>query len=75
MEGEVTEGEGSGSLFDQPLGYVCISNLDLLVAGASVGELLSRVGVVQVLPDPSHVFGDVEASVLLSHHLEGVIRG
>lgn len=60
---------GGGS-FDQPLGHVCVGNLDLLVAGAGVGELLARVGVVQVLPDGRHLFGDVEASVLLCHHLD-----
>lgn len=58
--------------FDQPLGHVCVGNLDLLVAGAGVGELLARVGVVQVLPDGRHLFGDVEASVLLRHHLHRV---
>lgn len=58
------------SSFDQPLGYVCVGDLDLVVAGAGVGELFARVGVVQVLPDASHLFGDFEASVLLSHHLK-----
>ncbi len=60
------------SLFDQPLGYVSVGYLDLLVAGAGVGELFARVGVVQVLPDGSHLFGDVKASVLLGHHLRKV---
>lgn len=59
-----------GGLFDQPLGHVSVGDLDLLVAGAGVGELVVRVGVVQVLPDGRHLFGDVEASVLLGHHLE-----
>lgn len=58
------------SSFDQPLGYVCVGDLDLVVAGAGVGELFARVGVVQVLPDARHLFGDFEASVLLSHHLK-----
>lgn len=69
----MSEGSGGGgrsSSFDQPLGHVCVGNLDLLVAGAGVGELLARVGVVQVLPDGRHLFGDVEASVLLCHHLD-----
>lgn len=63
---------GGWGLFDQPLGHVCVGNLDLLVAGAGVGELLARVSVVQVLPDGRHLFGDVEASVLLCHHLDRV---
>lgn len=63
------------SLFDQPLGYVCVSDLDLLVTGAGVGELLPCVGDVQVLPDGRHLFGDVEASVLLGHHLQGKVDG
>lgn len=58
------------SSFDQPLGYVCVGDLDLVVAGAGVGELFARVGVVQVLPNARHLFGDFEASVLLSHHLK-----
>lgn len=61
---------GQRSLFDQPLGDVSVGYLDLLVTGAGVGELLAHVGVVQVLPDGRHLFGDVEASVLLGHHLE-----
>lgn len=61
---------GQRSLFDQPLGDVSVGYLDLLVAGAGVGELLAHVGVVQVLPDGRHLFGDVKASVLLGHHLE-----
>lgn len=61
---------GQRSLFDQPLGYVSVGDLDLLVAGAGVGELFAHVGVVQVLPDGRHLFGDVKASVLLGHHLE-----
>lgn len=61
---------GQRSLFDQPLGYVSIGDLDLLVAGAGVGELFAHVDVVQVLPDGRHLFGDVKASVLLGHHLE-----
>lgn len=60
---------GRSSLFDQPLGDVRVSDLDLLVAGARVGELLAHVGVVQILPDGRHLFGNVEASVLLGHHL------
>lgn len=59
---------GSGS-FDQPLGYVLVGYLDLLVAGAGVGELFPTVGVIQVLPDRRHLFGDIEASVFLGHHL------
>lgn len=58
------------SLFDKPLGYVCVGDLDLLVTGAGVGELFTRVGDVQVLPDGCHLFGDVEPSVLLGHHLQ-----
>lgn len=75
--GEEREGEGGRgrSLFDQPLGYVCVSDLDLLVTGAGVGELLPCVGDVQVLPDGRHLFGDVEASVLLGHHLQGKVDG
>ena len=42
----------------------------MLFRSAGVGELLARVGIVQVLPDGCHVLGDVEASVLLGHHLE-----
>lgn len=60
------------SLFDQPLSYILIGYLDLLVAGAGVGELFAHVHLVQVLPDPRHLLGDVKASVLLSHHLEKV---
>lgn len=67
-------GEGR-SLFDQPLGYVSVRYLDLLVTGAGVGELLARVGDVQVLPDGRHLFGDVEASVLLGHHLQRKRKG
>lgn len=62
---------GQMSLFDQPLGYVCVSDLNLLVTGAGVGELFASVGVVQVLPDGCHLFGDVKTSVLLRHHLQG----
>lgn len=69
-EGEEGREAGQRSLFDQPLGDVSIGDLDLLVTGAGVGELLAHVGVVQVLPDRRHLFGDVEASVLLGHHLE-----
>ena len=61
---------GQTSLFDQPLGYISIGYLDLLVTGAGVGELFARVGVVQVLPDGGHLLGDVKASVLLGYHLE-----
>lgn len=60
---------GRAGLFDQPLGHVFVGDLDLLVAGAGVGELFPAVGVVQVLPHRRHLFGDVEASVLLGHHL------
>lgn len=60
---------GRTGLFDQPLGYVFVGYLDLLVAGAGVGELFPTVGVIQVLPDRRHLFGDVEASVFLGHHL------
>lgn len=64
------KGVGGGrGLFDQPLGHVFVGDLDLLVAGAGVGELFPAVGVVQVLPHHRHLFGDVEASVLLGHHL------
>lgn len=66
---------GQTSLFDQPLGYISVGYLDLLVTGAGVGELFARVGVVQVLPDGGHLFGDVKASVLLGYHLEEGIRG
>lgn len=65
---------GQRSLFDQPLSYISVGYLDLLVTGAGVGELFTRVGVVQVLPDGGHFFGDVKASVLLCHHLEEGIR-
>lgn len=59
-----------GGLFDKPLGHVCIGDLDLLVTGAGVDELFPCVGVVQVLPDGRHFFGDVEASVLFGHNLK-----
>lgn len=66
--------DGHGSLFDQPLGYVSVGDLDLFVAGAGVGELFARVGDVQVLPDGAHLFGDFKASVLIGHHLKGRYR-
>lgn len=70
VRGGGTKGVGGGrGLFDQPLGHVFVGDLDLLVAGAGVGELFPAVGVVQVLPHHRHLFGDVEASVLLGHHL------
>lgn len=62
---------GRWGLFDQPLGYVSVGDLYLLVTGAGVGELLARVGHVQILPDGRHFFGNVETSVLLGHHLQG----
>lgn len=65
---------GQTSLFDQPLGYISVGYLDLLVTGAGVGELFAPVGVVQVLPDGGHLFGDVKASVLLGYHLREDIR-
>lgn len=71
--GGVSTGGGGGQdldLFEQPLGYVLVGDLDLLVTGTGVGELIACVGVVQVLPDGRQVFGDVEAPVLLGHHLE-----
>lgn len=68
----MVEGGGVRGSFDQPLGHVCVGNLDLLVAGAGVGELLAGVGVVQVLPDGRHLLGDVKAPVLLRHHLDRV---
>lgn len=70
LEGEEGREAGQRGLFDQPLGDVSVGDLDLLVTGAGVGELLAHVGVVQVLPDRRHLLGDVEASVLLGHHLE-----
>lgn len=57
------------SLFHQPFGHVCIGDFYLFVTGAGVGELFTRVSIVQVLPDGRHLFGDVEASVLLGHNL------
>lgn len=69
LQGEEWRKWGRSGLFDQPLGYVFVGYLDLLVAGAGVGELLPTVGVIQVLPDRRHLFGDVEASVFLGHHL------
>lgn len=66
--------EGSGEdfepLFDKPFCYVSVGDLDLLVAGTCVGELLTLVGIVQVSPDARHVFRDLKASVLLCHHLQ-----
>lgn len=62
---------GQRCLFDEPLGYVRVGDLDLLVTGAGVCELFASVGVVQVLPDGRHFFGDVKTSVLLCHHLQG----
>lgn len=61
-------------LFDQPLGYISIGDLYLLVTGAGVGELFTCVGVIQVLPDGRHLFGNVKASVLLSHNLKEKVR-
>lgn len=67
-------GEGSGRdfepLFDKPFCYIGVGDLNLLVAGACVGELLTLVGIVQVPPDARHVFRDLKASVLLCHHLQ-----
>lgn len=66
--------EGSGGdfepLFDKPFCYISVGDLDLLVAGACVGELLALVGIVQVSPDARHIFRDFKASVLLCHHLQ-----
>ena len=64
----------AGSLFDQPLGHVCIGDLYLLVAGAGVGELFACVSIVQVFPDGYHLFGNVKASVLFSHDLEEELK-
>lgn len=61
-------------LFDKPFSYISIGDLDFLVAGARVGELLALVGVVQVPPDGRHVFRDIEASVFLCHHLQTKIN-
>lgn len=74
MWGEGGRRSGPRSLFDQPLGHVCVGDLDLFVAGAGVGELFTCVSVVQILPNGRHLFGDVEASVLLGHHLEEIIN-
>ncbi len=57
-------------LFDKPLCYISVGNLDLLFTGTCVGELLALVGIVQVPPDAHHVFRDLKASVLLCHHLQ-----
>lgn len=69
LQGEEWRKWGRTSLFDQPLGYVFVGYLDLLVAGAGVGELLPTVGIIQVLPDRRHLFRDIEASVFFGHHL------
>ena len=66
---EPVPGLGGVALFDQPLGHVLVGDLNLFVAGAGVGELLTRIDILQVLPDARHVLGNVKASVLLGHHL------
>lgn len=53
----------------QPPRHVHVGRLDLAVGGAGVGELVARVGVLQVPPHPRHVGGDVVVAVLLGHHL------
>ncbi len=58
------------SLFDKPLCYISIGDLNLIFTGTGVGELLALVGIVQVPPDGRHVFRDLKASVLLCHHLQ-----
>lgn len=66
VEGDFRE---QRSLFHQPFGHICIGDFYLFVTGAGVGELFACVSIVQVLPDGRHLFGDVEASVLLGHDL------
>lgn len=60
---------GLGYLFDEPLGHVGVRDLDLLVAGAGVIKLVTGVRVSQVVPHARHVLRDLEASVLVRHHL------
>lgn len=67
---EIKGVEPCRSLFDQPLCHICIGDLYLLVTRTGVGELFACVGVIQVLPDGRHLFGNVETSVLLSHNLK-----
>lgn len=56
-------------LLGQSLGHVFVGQLNLSVSSAGVGELVPRVGVLQVAPHARHVGGDVVVAVLLRHNL------
>ncbi|PWS21864.1 hypothetical protein DKP78_21365, partial [Enterococcus faecium] len=68
-------GVGVRRLFDKPLGYIAVGNLDLFVTGTGVGELLAGVGIAQVLPDARHILGNLKTSVFLGHNLHNVKLG
>lgn len=54
----------------EALGDVGIGGLDLLVGGAGVGELIPRVGILQVPPQARHLSWEVIVPVLLGHDLQ-----
>lgn len=54
----------------EALGDIGIGGLDLLVGGAGVGELIPRVGVLQVSPQARHLGREVIVPVLLGHDLQ-----
>lgn len=56
-------------LLGQSLCHVFVGQLNLSVSSAGVGELVPRVGVLQVPPHARHVRGDVVVAVLLRHNL------
>lgn len=50
-------------------GDVCVGQLDLAVGCTGVGELVPRIGVLEVPPQACHLSREVIVPVLLSHDL------
>lgn len=58
------------NLLGQSPRYVFVGGLNLSVSSTGVGELVTRVGVLQIPPHPRHVRGDVVVAVLLRNNLQ-----